>query len=138
MLSVKSHFQQLYAKPRPLRLFSQFILPYHGIGSLAGVFNGFTSEDDLLIKHYRPSQSHKRPEGGNANHPKGPHGGRLLGREVAILVILCGGGWWIGYRSFHRAGQSRNIWQTLGWSIIVVTGFGITAYCGILLMVGSV
>ena len=132
------HIDSAAKHPSTLRLFGNIVLPDHGVGGVAGVFNGLTSEDDLLVKHYRPGQSHKRPEGGNANHPKGPHGGRLLGREVTILVILCGGGWWIGYRSFHRAGQSRNIWQTLGWSIIVAGGFGITAYCGILLMVGSV
>ncbi len=61
-----------------------------------------------------------------------------LGGGVALFVILAGTGLWICYHAFHKAGDARNILQTLGWALVVVFSALVASYSLILLMVGAV
>jgi hypothetical protein len=63
---------------------------------------------------------------------------KIWSSEVALFMILACGGAWVGYSAFDRAGKSRNIGQTLGWSLVVALSALIASYGLILLMVLAV
>lgn len=110
----------------------------HRLGSITSILYGLPGEDDLIIKKDGSYGRHDDRREGGDHHPESPYGHRLLGREIALFVILASGGGWVCYYAFNRAGNGRKIAQTLGWALVVILAALVTSYSAILLMIGAV
>jgi len=119
-------------------VFGDFVLPLHRNSSLASVLHSFASQDNLLVEENGPNRRNQDRSHGRSNHPKRPKRTGLLGGEIALVVILGVGGAGVCYQAFERAGKARNIWQTLGWAVVVALSGLAASYGLILLMVGTV
>ena len=126
------------AKPRALGIGGEFILPLHGIGGQAGIFNSLARQNDLLVEEDSSDRRYQDRREGSGNHPKGPKRRGLLGSEVALFMVLGTGGAGVCYGAFNRAGKTRNIWHTLGWSGVVALSVLLASYSLIVLAVGAV
>ena len=74
-------------------------------------------------------------QGRDEDHPKGEGSRGLLGREIALLVILATLGLWVANRSFDKAGETRSVDAGLLWMIPMLSGSGFAAYSLLVLVI---
>ena len=129
---------EFYGNPGSLPFTSDLILPLHSHGGLARVFHGLASKANLSPNKDGAQRRDSEGRESSQHHPESPQRRGLLGREIALFMILAAGGVGICYHAFNRAGKARNIRHTLGWASVVVASTLTASYALILLMVGSV
>lgn len=129
------HFQR---QPWSCGHFRKFVLTDHGGGSIAGVFDRFTGQTNLLPNQSGAEKRYHHRSQSSDSHPEAPDSHALLRYEITLVAIFTAIGAWICYRAFYWFGNARYFPQALGSALIGAAGALAFAYGFILLVVGAV